>query len=183
MWMTRTRDPIQAIACALVLLVVWQPATCEAGSLGRLLGRAGAKAPAPHGAPKPSAPTNILKQDLVNHRKVPVRSVERERTVFRFTTKEQAKKAQHQGLLPGRHMTAHGGPGRPLSPDHAQSRYGLHRKSDAHARITLHLKKGQPVRSSKIAGANDQRFRELTSPERVPRSSIVGVTPLKPRGR
>ncbi len=175
------------VAGGILLLVVWQPAASEAGALGRLLGRGATKAPISHAAPKPhvnpkpARPTDVLKQDLKNHRAVPVRPLDKNRTVFRFTTKEEAREAQRKGLPPGAHMTAHGGPGRTATPDHAQSRYATPSKPGA--RITVHLPKRQPVRSNKIAGAPDQRLHELTSPERVPPSSIAGVTPLKPKGR
>jgi hypothetical protein len=178
-----------SLACGLVLLAAGQPAVAEAGALGRLFGRGATKAPIPRGTPapyatakaKPAQPKNLFKQDLRNHRATPVRPLEKDRTVFRYTTKEQARQAQHKGLPPGSHMTARGGRGRPLTSDHAQSRYATPKKPDA--RITVHLDKGQPVRSNKVAGAPDQRRRELTSPERIPRSSIVGVTPLTPRSR
>lgn len=174
------RRGIRAVACGLALLALWQPAASEAGALGRVLGRGATKAPVPRWAPKPGAPTNILKQDLKNHRKAPVRPLAKDRTVFRFTTKDQAREAQRKGLPPEAHMTARGGPGRPLRPDHARSRYGLPKKPDA--RMTVHLKKGQPVRSNKIAGG-DRRFGEVTSPAPLPPSSVVRVTPLKPRSR
>jgi len=126
-----------------------------------------------HDKPPPARPEESPERARAAARK--------DRTVFRFTTKEQARAAQKRGLPLETHMTARGGAGRPLRPDTARSRYGIPETPDA--RLTVHLKKGQPVRSSRIAGAKDQRFKEITSPERVPRSSIVDVTPLKPNGR
>jgi hypothetical protein len=177
---------IRVVAGGLALLLASSPAAAEAGGFGRLLGHGGAKAPvtkaaAQHARPKPAAPSSTFQQDLKNHRNAPVHPLQKDRTVFRYTTKGQARDGQRKGLSPGAHMTARGGPGRPLTPEHAQSRYALPRKPDT--RITVHLKDGQPVRSNKIAGAPDQRYREITSPARTPRSDVAGLTPLKPPKR
>jgi hypothetical protein len=85
-----------------------------------------------------------------------------------------------RGLQPNTHMTAQGGPGRPLSPNTAKRRYGLRQRPQV--RETLRLPKGYPVRSAKAFGGQPG-VGELTSPKSLPPTAIQKVVPLRRQGR
>jgi hypothetical protein len=105
----------------------------------------------------------ILQKDLDRDRKTKPAPLTRDRTVFRYTSKEQAKIEVKKGIPPGSHMTATGGAGRPLSAAEAKRRYGL--KKTPEARLTVPLKKGDNVRSNRAYGGEKGRG-ELTAAQR-----------------
>ncbi len=134
-------------------------------------------APLDHTARAAQRPlSRILRRDLLRDLGLRPRRLARPRTVFRYTTREQAQRELRQGLRPGTHMTASGGAGRPLSPRTAQGRYGLPRPPQV--RETIRLGKGTPVRPARVLGGEPGRG-ELTSPRRIPPEAIRRITPLK----
>jgi hypothetical protein len=74
-------------------------------------------------------------------------------------------------------MTARGGSGRPMTPDHAKQRWGLPKAPDV--RETIRLPKRTPVQPHKALGG-DRGVGTLTSPKRLPPSVTKDVTPLRP---
>lgn len=127
----------------------------------------------------PGSGRNVLRRDLLRDRTLPVHRLEKPRTVFRYTTRQQARRELREGLRPRTHMTARGGPGRPPSPEAAQRRYGLPRKPEV--RETIRLPEGTPVRSGKALGGRPG-YGELTNARPLPPEAIRRVVPLKPHG-
>jgi hypothetical protein len=115
-------------------------------------------------------------RDAKAHLRAPAKPLPRSRTAYRYTTRERARWERTHGLASGRHMTAHGGPGRPLSTVRAQKRYGLPAKPQV--RETIRLPKGQLVRHNKVQGGTPGQG-ELTSPKRVSPSAVQKVVPLR----
>lgn len=116
--------------------------------------------------------TRVMLRDLARDSAIKARPLARSRTVFRYTSKAQARTELRRGILPGRHMTSRGGPGRPLSRISAQKRYGLRRPPQV--RETIRLPKGVPVRSAKALGGRPG-VGELTSSKRLLPSAISNV--------
>ncbi len=94
--------------------------------------------------------SSILKRDLLRDRTVRPRPLRRPTTFFRYTTQQQARRELRKGLNPGTHMTAPGGPGRPLSRETARRRYGLPRTP--RVRETIRLPAGTPIRPARALG-------------------------------
>lgn len=157
------------LAGLLILAMSLLPLTAEAGlgrtvargawrsSTGKLWGRSAAK---------------VLRRDLVRDRAIKARPLARSRTVFRYTSKAQARTELRRGILPGRHMTSRGGAGRPLGAAAAQRRYGLPGRPQV--RETIRVPKGQPVRTAKALGGRPG-VGELTSSKRLSPSAITKV--------
>jgi hypothetical protein len=118
---------------------------------------------------------SIRTHDLWNHRYTKPVPLKAPRTVFRYTTPSQALRERRIGIAPGKHMTATGGPGRPLSPGSAQKRYGL--PTPPGRRLKVVLPKGFPVRHNRVPGGQPG-VGELTSNKRVPPRFVA-----KPRSR
>lgn len=132
------------------------------GSARRVLGRSEAR--------------TILRLDRQAHAKVMPRQLARPKTVFRYTSKQRAAQEVRRGIPAGSHMTATGGPGRPVLASTATTRYGL--LTVPQARETVRLPKGFPVRHNHVTkGARG--YGELTSPKRVPPRAIRSVVPLR----
>lgn len=157
------------LAGLLILATSILPLTVEAGGLGRAAAR---------GAWRSSAriwrrsPAQMMRRDLVRDSAIKARPLARPRTVFRYTTKQRASVELRRGIPPGRHMTANGGPGRPLSRVAAQKRYGLPQRPGV--RETIRLPKGQPVRTAKALGGRPG-VGELTSSKRLSPTVITNV--------
>lgn len=152
------------LAAALAALLVIAPVTATPGPLGKMLGKA--------------AMARLFRQDFKNHAAVVARPLSRPRTVHRFTTTNQARREVGQGLAPNAHMTATARPGRPLSAEAAQRRYGLPAKPQV--RETIRLTAGTSLRHTHAAGAA-RGVGELTSPRPLPPTVIRKVTPLSSR--
>ena len=136
--------------------------SAEASGFGRVFGRSVIK--------------RVLRADLVRDRGTVAKALVKPRTVFRYTSREQAAREARHGLVPRAHMTATGGPGRPLSAQAAQWRYGLPAKPEA--RETLHLDTNRVVKHNKaLDGAPG--YGELTSPQRIPPGAIRRIVPLR----
>jgi len=117
----------------------------------------------------------VLKRDLLRDRRLPVRVLEKPRTVFRYTTREQAQREVRRGLRPGTHVTARGGPGRPLAPAAAQSRYGLPRTPEV--RETVCLPEGTRIRQGKVIGGRPG-YGEIVVAEPLAGKHVRRVVPL-----
>lgn len=89
------------------------PAAAEGGSLARSVFRGTMK-----GATRAflRGPARILRRDLLRDRATRVRPLARNRTVFRYTTKRQARQELRRGIRPGSHTTSRAVPGRAPSP-------------------------------------------------------------------
>lgn len=155
-------------------MVLLLPGVCNAGVLGR-----GHRGPGRKPVVTPTSPArpdrSLRERDNLQHMRTPSRALPEGRTVFRFTTKERALDEARRGLPPEAHMTARGGPGRPLAPDHVRQRWGLPKTPEV--RETIRLPKGTPVQLHKALGG-DRGVGALTSPEPLPPSVIKKVTPL-----
>lgn len=149
----------------------------EGGGLGQaLLGRVlkgAARGPAAKGV-KPSW-TEIHARDAARDAVTPAKPLMAPRTVHRYTTEARAAREVQQGIKPGTHMTPNAPAGRPLTPGHAQQRYGLETKPEV--RMTIDLPKGLPVRPNKALAGTAGRG-ELTSPQALPPQAIRRVTKL-----
>ncbi len=166
--MKRARRFGVLLALGLTLL----PLVAEGGSLGKAAARGAAKSAA-RALRGGSAQT--FRRDLLRDQATRVRPLPKDRTVFRYTSKERAGQELLKGIPPGSHMTSRGGPGRPLSAEKAQRRYGLPQKPEA--RETIRLPKGQPMRFNRALGGA-AGVGEGSSPKRVPAEALKKVTPL-----
>ena len=145
----------------------------EGGSLGKAAARGAARSAA---RALRGTPAQTLRRDLLRDRATRVRPLPKDRTVFRYTSKDRAREELRKGIPPGSHMTSRGGPGRPLSPEHAQRRYGLPERPVV--RETVRLPKGQPTRSNRSVGGAPG-VGETTSSRPVAPEAIKKVTPLR----
>lgn len=158
-----------------MLIGAWLVADhAEAGGLGRAAARGLSRGLFRRSAVSRSGST-LLRRDLVRDRAIKARPLSRQRTVFRYTSKTQARAERRRGILPGRHMTSNGGSGRPLGAVAAQKRYGL--PQQPRVRETIRLPKGVPVRSAKAVGGGPG-VGELTSSKRLPPGAITRVVRL-----
>jgi len=168
-------SPRSAIALLLINLALAPAAT---PALAGVLSRPGARgAGLPHR--RPPGP-DIVRRDLLRDQATASATLPKPRTVFRYTSAGRARTELRTGIAPRRHMTAHGGRGRPLGAARAQERFGLPRRPGV--RETIRLPQGQPVRSNRALGGS-AGMGELTSPRRVPPQAITRVVPLRHAGR
>lgn len=157
-----------------VRLMSIQSATAHAGGVSKAVARGAAKS-ATRTIRKVPAKA-LFRRDLLRDRATPVRTLGRDRHVFRYTSKRQAQQELRRGLRPGTHMTSRAVRGRPPSSIRARSTYGLPQKPDVRERI--HLKRGQPVRLNRALGGKPGKA-EFTSPKRIPPGAIEEVVPLR----
>lgn len=168
------RSRFHVLAAVVLAATISVPPTAHAGLLERALARGAARSV---GKSLRTAPTRTLRQiDLWRHGRTPVHRLTKPRTVFRYTTRPRARTEISKGIPPGRHMTSHAGPGRPLRAERAKQRFGLPQRPDA--RETVRLPKGQPVQFNRALGGKPGTG-ELVSPKRVPPKAIEKVVPLR----
>jgi len=162
------------LASVLMMWVAFMPLRAEGGAVGKAAVRGATK-----GAIKSfqRTPSQALRRDFFRDRITRAKPLPKDRTVFRYTAKGRAYNEIHKGIAPGRHMTSHATRGRPLSPAHAQRRYGLPKKPTE--RELVRLPAGQPVRLNKVVGGRPG-VEEITSPKRVSPDAIKNVVPLRP---
>ena len=120
--------------------------------------------------------SEIRRKDQSRDPRSQAKPLQRDRTVYRYTTKKRAEQESSKGIPPGAHMTSRGGAGRPPSAGQAQRQYGLPRKPEV--RETVRVPQGQPSRLNKVYGGKAGKG-ELTSTQRVPSKSVQKVVPLK----
>lgn len=161
------------LLAGLLMMVMALPPAAEAGGLAKAAFR-GATRSSTRAFRRTAART--LRRDLLRDRATRVRLLSKDRAVFRYTTKAQARQELWIGIRPGRHMTARATTGRPLSPVRAQRRYGLPQQPEV--RETIRLPKGQPVRPNRAVGGA-AGVGELVSSRRVPPEAIEKVVPLR----
>jgi hypothetical protein len=114
--------------------------------------------------------------DLMRHRRVRPHPLHNPRTVFRYTTWRRAARELRHGIPAGHHLTATGGPGRPMTAWNARRRWGLPRLPQV--RLTVRVPRGQPVRVVPVTAGKGHRY-EMTSTRRIPRHAIRTVVGLK----
>jgi hypothetical protein len=117
-----------------------------------------------------------LSRDAARDARIVAKPLAQRRTVYRYTTRDQALREVRRGLKPGTHTTSTGSRGRPLSASSAQARYGLPRTPEV--RETVKLPAGQRVRIGKATGGA-RGVGEITSPDKVEPNAIKRVVPIK----
>lgn len=157
----------------LVCAVVALPSAVEAGGIAKAAARGATRSVATAWR---GTTTKTLRRDLLRDRATRVRPLVRNRTVFRYTTKAQARQELRRGIRPGSHMTARAIAGRPLGPGQTQRRYGLPQKPEV--RETISLRRGIPVRPNRVIGGT-AGVGELTATEHVSSKAIKKVIPLR----
>jgi hypothetical protein len=157
-----------------VLCLTAGPAEPANAWLGRAILRGGVKSVTRRAVEKSIA--SLLRRDLARDATSQIKLLPAPRTVFRYTTQAQARRELARGIAPGRHMTSHARPGRPLRAARAKERYGLPQEPEV--RETVRLPAGQPVRVNRVVGGEPGRA-ELTSPSWVPPTAIKKVVPLR----
>lgn len=134
------------IAGVVVVLLLAMPLTiAEASALGKAAARGAAKSVSSSANKKLA---QKLSQDMVRDRKTPVRVLNRDTRVFRYT--HNSVRELKAGLRPGAHTTTKATPGRPMKAVDAQRKYGLPAKPTD--RLTVSLPKGTPVKRNKALG-------------------------------
>src|SRR5687767_10680374 len=103
-----------AILSLLLMIVVLLTSGC--GRVGRFAAR---RASGESAALFTRRSSKLLKKDLSRDSKTPVSRLQRERSVFRYTTESRAKQELAGGIGPGSHFTSKAKPGSPLSPTQA----------------------------------------------------------------
>lgn len=158
----------------MVGVLCWSAVTsAEAGGLGRAIVR-GATRSLPKGLRGSAA--GAWRAHVQRDHLAPLRPVPKDRTVFRYTSKDRAAQELRKGIPQDRHMTSQGGPGRPLSAEHAQKRYGLDRAPEV--RETIRVPAGTPMRANR-AVKGERGIGERTAPARIPPEQIEKVVPVR----
>jgi len=114
----------------------------------------------------------VLERDAARDVRLVAKQLAKGRTVFRFTTRQQAAKEVKMGVKAGSHLTSRGGPGRPPSAEAARKRYGLSRPPEV--RETIRLPRGQPTKLGKVIGGS-RGVGEATSTKTVPADAVSRV--------
>ena len=83
------------------------------------------------------------------------------------------------GIPAGSHMTSRAGPGRPLSAEGAQKKYGLPRPPERV--LTVRVPKSQPVKSTRAIGGRPG-VGEFSSTRTIPPAAIKEVNPVRRAG-
>ena len=117
---------------------------------------------------------NIFRRDLFRDRVTSAEKLASNRSVFRYTTKAQARLESRAGIASGSHVTSHTGPGRP-SASLAQTRLGLPVRPTARERVLL--PKGTSVQMNKAMGGKPG-YGEIRLAQRMKPQSIRKVVPL-----
>ncbi|HTE44524.1 MAG TPA: hypothetical protein VK636_04705 [Gemmatimonadaceae bacterium] len=120
----------------------------------------------------------VWERDAARDAKLVAKPLGKGRTVFRYTTAEQAAMEARGGVQAGSHFTARGGPGRPLSANVARGRLGLDHLPEV--RETIRLPAGQSVKAGKVIGGA-RGVGELTPTAHVPGSAIKRVLRIPPK--
>lgn len=117
----------------------------------------------------------ILQRDIARDAATRAIPSATEKRVWRYTSRARAGQEASRGIAAGKHMTSGVHPGRPPSPQTAQRRYGLPKPPEV--RETVVIKKGTPIRRNKALGG-EPGMGEVTSPKKLPASSVESITPL-----
>jgi len=168
------RHAHRCLGVLMLSLVLALAPAAHAGSLGKAVLRGATRSLSGNARRSTLAP--VLRTDLLRDRRTLARPLRQSRTVFRYTTERQMRRELRAGIPPLRHMTSRAQPGRPPTADHAARRYGLPVKPDV--RETIRLRQGHAVRVNRVL-AGERGRGEITSPQRVPSSSIRTTVPLR----
>lgn len=167
-----------------IISVPTQAVFSEAGVFSKAASKAAARKAATKKAVKVrSASTRkdynkIEARDIARDNKTQAKPLEQNRTVYRYTSKENAKAAQKKGLHANSHMTSGVSKGRPLTSEKAQKRFGLENPPDT--RLTIKIPKGHPVKKNKVIGG-EAGWGEITSPKKIPAKQVIEVKPVNRR--
>lgn len=137
-------------------------------SVLRSVGRSEAKA-------AERATVRAFRKDAARDAKTAAKRLLRPKTVFRYVPAKTAKREMRLGIPARTHLTAAGGPGRPLGAGNAMRRYGLGRRPET--RETVRLPKGFPVRFNR-AVLGKPGVGEMTSPKSLARKAVIKSVPL-----
>jgi hypothetical protein len=118
---------------------------------------------------------SIFRRDLVRDRATRAEKLSSNRSVFRYTTKSQARVESRAGIAAGSHMTSHAGPGRPSS-SLAQKRLGLPVRPTVREKVLL--PKGTAVQMNKALGGKPG-YGEIRLTRRVAPQGIRKVVRLR----
>lgn len=118
----------------------------------------------------------ILKRDAARDAATAAKPIKRERSVYRYTSWQEAQAAKKTGIKAGSHMTSGVRRGRPISAETARQRYGLGNKPSA--RIKIRIPKGHPVRMNKVIGGKPG-WGEITSTKKISPKYIESITKVK----
>jgi hypothetical protein len=121
--------------------------------------------------------SRLLRRDAARDRVLAARPIQRDRHVWRYTSRSQAEREAQNGIASRSHLTSGVRPGRPPTPRTAQRRYGLPEPPEV--RETVVIPKGHPVKVGKALGGTPGTG-EVTSPISLPKEGITKVTPLGP---
>ena len=155
-----------------MLFVVVIPGACH-GQLGRILARSAERRIARSAS---RSFLSTLRRDLVRDRATPARSLVKDRSVFRYTTRTRATLEKRSGLAAGTHLTSRSISGRPLSAAAAQRRLGLPTRPSVREKVVL--SKGTRVRLNKALGGR-QGYGEISLAQRIPPTNIRRVVRLR----
>ncbi len=137
----------RSAATAALLACVFNAAACGAG--GRQVERSAARRLL-GGGPKVAESRTVFEKDMWRDLTTRVTRLPAPRTVFRYMSAEEARLVRSRGIPAGKHFTATGGPGRPMSGTRAAQRYGL-RAIPSH-RPSVQLPAGTRVKMNKVLG-------------------------------
>jgi hypothetical protein len=155
-----------------MLFVVVIPGASH-GQLGRILAQSAER----RGARSASRSfLSTLRRDLLRDRATPARSLVKDRSVFRYTTKERARLETSAGLSEGTHFTSHSASGRPLSAASAQRRLGLPTRPTVREKVVL--RKGTRVRLNKALGGK-RGYGEISLAQHAPPTDVRRVVRLR----
>lgn len=118
---------------------------------------------------------SIFRRDLFRDRATRAEKLASNRSVFRYTTKAQARVESRAGISAGSHLTSHAGPGRP-SASLAQKRLGLPVRPTVREKVLL--PKGTPVQMNKALGGKPG-YGEIRLAKRMRPQSIRKVVRLQ----
>ncbi len=102
----------------------------------------------------------------------------KDKFVYRYTSKEQAKKETVRGIAPGTHMSSNAPAGRTLSKQGAKERFGLKTIPDVREKILL--KKGSSIKTNKTISGK-AGVGETVAASRIGKDKIVDVKRLRDR--
>lgn len=163
---------LRRVALLAMLLVVVIPGTSHA-QLGRILARSAERRIARSAG---RSFLSTLRRDLVRDRATPARSLVKDRSVFRYTTKTRARLETRAGLSAGTHLTSHSASGRPLSAAAAQRRLGLPTRPAVREKVVL--RKGTRVRLNKALGGK-RGYGEISLAQHIPPTNVRRVIRLR----
>lgn len=149
------------LVLSLVMGISLSPAA-DAGILGKAFSRSMWK--------------TVMQRNVTRNAATLAKPLAKPRKVFRYTSAARAANESQHGLAPGRHTTSVARPGRPLSAEAAQKRFGLEHKPEV--RETIRLPQGFPAKFNKVLQGSPG-YGQITSDARVSHEAITGIVRYK----